>query len=249
MIAWTIYALINKDGISVLRITKCFIIVTQNEVKKQVYLPNVLLTARLTFISDRGSSEGQNAWGRNSKYCSISLKQTKHTHKRGLHVLLMWLHFHEAFLCCLDFFSLFLSAWPTEHCCLFDQWRMACASSEETDRPLTCFPTVAPPPHPEKTGSAAWFNTLHHTAFSLMAKRKAAAPQRLCVMTAEVSACLRSPFQRIWRGRWKRAPTRPLLASRVPRRCTLVEPLSCAAQSQLAFIISDINLQMKWRYD
>lgn len=149
------------------------------------------------------------------------------------------------------FLHLFLPAWPTEHCCLFDQWRMAYASSEETKQ-TTHSPAflLVPLPHSlRKQVLQPAVNTLYHAAFSLMAERKAAAPQRLCVNDSRGERLQRSfaPRSKEYEEEDERGPLGPCWPPGCPAAEPWKGPFSCVAQSQLAFIIGDINLHMQWR--
>lgn len=71
----------NKNDINVRRITKCIINVTQNEVKTQVYLPNVLLTTRLALVADTHPKARTHVAG-TPNIALHRLKETQQTKKK-----------------------------------------------------------------------------------------------------------------------------------------------------------------------
>lgn len=150
--------------------------------------------------------------------CLCKKRKKQEKKKNAVQELLMWRHFHEEFLCCLDFFLyLFLPAWaglPTEHCCLFDQQRMARAPSEETKQTTHSPPSPLPPlPHsPRKQVAQPGVNTLHLAAFSCWWSKKQRRRGDSALMTAEASACSAASLSRSEEheeGDERRAPSAP----------------------------------------
>lgn len=99
------------------------------------------------------------------------------------------------------FLYLFLPAWaglPTEHCCLFDQRRMARAPSEETKQTAHSPPTPRPPLplSPRKQVPQPGVDTLHLAAFSRWWSKKRRRRGDSALMTAEVSACSAASLSR-----------------------------------------------------
>lgn len=112
------------------------------------------------------------------------------------------------------FLNPFLPAWPTEHCCLFDQWRMTCAPSEGGKQTAhsPAFLLLLLPHRPRKQVGQPGVNTLYRAAFSLMAERKAAALQRLCVNDSRGERLQRSfaPCSKEYEEEDERGPPGPV---------------------------------------